>query len=81
MKTTVHLSEDLLTEARRLSSHQGIALGSLIEEGLRLAIQHRTRSGTFRLRNASVKGMGLQPGVMEGSWNRVPGGIYEGRGS
>ena len=81
MKTTVDLSEDLLAKAKRLTVSQGTTLRSLIEEGLRMAIQHRTRTEDFRLRDASVEGKGVQPGVVEGSWDQVAGGIYEGRGS
>ena len=38
------------------------------------------RSGAFRLRKASFKGQGLQPGVAGASWERIREMAYEGRG-
>jgi hypothetical protein len=80
MKTTVEISDSLLAEARRLAAREGTTVRALVEQGLRRVIVERTRSGGFRLRKASFKGQGLQPGVAAAPWERIRDMAYEGRG-
>ena len=80
MKTTVEIPDQLLDEARRLASREGTTLRALIEEGLRRIVGERKRTGPFRLRKATFKGDGLQPGVAGSSWDRLREMAYEGRG-
>lgn len=80
MKTTVDIADALLDEAKRVASREGTTLRALIEQGLRRTLAERRRGGRFRLRRASFKGQGLQPGVKELSWERVRELAYEGRG-
>jgi hypothetical protein len=56
-------------------------LRALIEEGLRRILKRRQRRGDFRLRRATFRGNGLQPGVREGSWERIRDLVYERRGA
>jgi hypothetical protein len=56
-------------------------LRALIEEGLRRVLERRQKHGRFRLRRASFRGNGLQPGVREGRWEPIRDRIYEGRGA
>jgi hypothetical protein len=80
MKTTVEIPDALLDEARKLATRQGTTLRVLIIEGLRNSITERRRAASFRLRNASVAGEGLQPGIEAADWNRIRELAYEGRG-
>jgi len=48
---------------------------------LRLVVRRRQRSGEFRLRDASVGGAGVQPGIDEGDWAHIREVIYEDRGA
>ncbi len=80
MKTTIEIPDALLDEARRLAAREGTTLRALIEQGLRRIITERKRSGGFRLRKATFKGDGLQPGVATASWERIRDMAYEGRG-
>ena len=80
MKTTIEIPDPLLAEARRIALKQGVTLRTLVEEGLRRVLRER-RTGGFRLRRASFRGKGLQPGVREGGWERVRDLAYEGRGA
>ena len=80
MKTTIEISNSLLTEARRIAAREGTTLRALVEQGLRRVIGERKRSSAFRLRKATFKGEGLQPGVDTGSWERIRALAYEGRG-
>jgi hypothetical protein len=66
MKTTVEISDPLFEQARALAAKQGLHFRALVEEGLRIVIETRTRAEVkpFRLRDGSFQGRhGLQPGV------------------
>jgi len=80
MKTTIEIADALLKQAKRVAAKEGTTVRALIEQGLRRALAERKRRGGFRLRRATFKGRGLQPGVMELSWERVRELAYEGRG-
>ena len=47
----------------------------------RVLAERRGRAAPFRLRDASFRGDGLQPGVATGSWEAIRDAIYEGRGA
>ena len=81
MKTTVDISDSLLQAAKEFSIREKVTLRELVEEGLREVLEKRREAGDFRLRPASFKGEGLQPGISEGSWARIRDLIYEGRGA
>jgi len=51
------------------------------KQGLRRALADRKRHRKFRLRRASFKGKGLQPGISAESWDRIRDLVYEGRGA
>ncbi|MFI5311937.1 MAG: hypothetical protein ACHQQ3_11925, partial [Gemmatimonadales bacterium] len=81
MKTTIDIADSILEGARATASREGTTLRALVEEGLRLVLgKHRARATRFRLRDASFKGNGVQPGVDLGDWDSIRRAIYEGRG-
>ena len=81
MKTTVEISDSLFAEARRVAQRENRSLRALIEEGLRLVVGHRRAArGQFRLRPASFRGEGLDPGLESGDWEAIRRRAYEGRG-
>jgi len=80
MKTTVEISDPLARDIRDLAARQHTTLRALIEAGLRAVLQEQSRAGTFRLRDASFAGNGLQPEFRDGGWERVRRAVYEGRG-
>ena len=80
MKTTIEITDALLIEAKRLAAREGITVRTLVEQGLRQAIRERRKRAEFRLRKATFRGEGLQPGVAERGWERVRELAYEGRG-
>ncbi len=81
MKTTIEIADALLDEAKRVAANEDTTLRTLMEEGLRRALAERKQRRKFRLRRASFKGRGLQPGVAGGSWERIRDLVYEGRGA
>ena len=70
-KTTVELAHSLVAEAKKTAAREGTTLEALLEEGVRRALAERKGGPTFRLRKATFSGRGLQPGVSEGSWERI----------
>jgi Arc/MetJ family transcription regulator len=80
MKTTIDIADALLDEAKRVAAKEGTTVRALVEQGLRRALAERRRGGRFRLRRASFRGKGLQPGVRELGWERIRELAYEGRG-
>jgi len=82
MKTTIDIPGPLLEEARRAADREGTTLRALVEAGLRrILAERRGKDAPFRLRDASFRGEGLQPGVASGSWEAIRDAIYEGRGA
>ncbi len=71
MKTTVHIPDSLLEEARKLANQEQTTIKALIEEGLRLTIESRRHKSKFRLRKATFKGNGLQPNIAGASWDKI----------
>ncbi|HEV8722030.1 MAG TPA: type II toxin-antitoxin system VapB family antitoxin [Candidatus Binatia bacterium] len=81
MKTTIEISDSLLDEAKKLAAKEGTTVRALVEQGLRRIVAERKKSrGAFRLRKATFKGKGLQPGVQDATWDRIRESIYQGRG-
>lgn len=80
MKTTIEIPNSLLEEAKKVASREGTTVRALVETGLRHVLSERKKRGVFRLRKASFKGKGLQPGVADASWERITEMAYEGRG-
>ena len=72
MKTTVDISDSLLREARRLATRQGVTLRTLIERGLHRVVAETKQQAPFKLRRATFKGKGLQPGLRGASSKRTP---------
>jgi len=80
MKTTLHIPNSLLEEARKLVQREHTTLKALVEEGLRRIISERQRRSSFQLRKATFKGNGLQPHLAGAPWEKIRELSYEGRG-
>jgi hypothetical protein len=80
MKTTIDIADAILDEARVIAARDGVTVRSLVEEGLREVLARRRRRARFRLRDASFKGKGVQPGVDLNDWAAIASTIYGGRG-
>ena len=82
MKTTIEISDAVLAEAKKVARRERTTVRALVEAALRRFLaERRGREKPFRLRRASFRGKGLQPGFEGGSWERIRDAIYEGRGS
>jgi len=80
MKTTIDIADALFLEARRVAERDRTTFRSLVEQGLRLALDSRKKAKKFRLKDGRVRGHGLQPGIDLANWEQIRTLIYEGRG-
>ena len=81
MKTTLDISDALLEQAKATATREGVTLRSLVEQGLQSVLASRHAAKPFKLRDASVKGKGLNPEFADADWATVRDMIYEGRGT
>jgi putative antitoxin of VapBC-like toxin-antitoxin system len=81
MRTTIDIPDALLEEARNIAARDHTTVSALIEHGLRHALAERKAAPEFHLRKVTFKGEGLQPGVADGTWERIRDLIYEGDGA
>jgi hypothetical protein len=82
MKTTIHIPDSLIDEARKVARQEKTTLKALVEEGLRKVVSER-RGGKpegFKLRKAAFRGQGLQPHLAGVTWDQILDISYEGRG-
>jgi len=81
MKTSVEIPDSLFQEVRNLAAQEHTTLRVLMEEGLRRVVSERKRTTRFKLRKASFRGKGLQPGMEGASWQQIRDAAYQGRGA
>lgn len=81
MKTTIDIADDLFLQAKRIASENSTTLEEIVQMALRRFFeQEKARVSSFTLRDASVEGNGVQPGIDEGDWAEIRHLVYEGRG-
>ena len=81
MKTTLEISDSILTQAKQLARDQNVTLRSLAEEGLRKVIEERTARKSCRVSPVTFRGKGLSPEFQGATWQRIRDASYEGHGS
>lgn len=75
MKTTIEISDELLSRAKRLARQQKKTLREVIEEALRRQIASAPVE-KFQLKRDPFKGKGLQSPIVEGRWEAIRDLIY-----
>lgn len=81
MKTTIEIADPLFHEAKRLAARDATTLRELVEAGLRRVIAERRGARSVELRDARVRGRGLQTGFAGAGWDAIREAAYEGRGA
>jgi hypothetical protein len=76
MKTTVDLPDALVHEAQEVARAEGTTLRTLVEDGLRVALERRRSGSRFRLPDASVDGNGLRPEFRDAGWDELRAAAY-----
>ncbi len=80
MKTTIQLSDAVLSQVRTLARRERTTIRALVEEALRRLLKDRRGGGAYEFAETSVGGQGLQPGIREADWGAIREMIYEGQG-
>ena len=71
MKVTIEISDDLHRALQALAQREGTTISALVEEALAGVVHRVDSDGPFRLRDASVEGKGLRPGIREGDFREL----------
>ena len=79
MKTTVEIQDQLFVRAQRKARREGRSLRSVIEEGLRLALDVTTVAESYHLPDLSVGEPGSVDPLESMSWAELRDEIYGGR--
>jgi hypothetical protein len=80
MKTTIEISNAVLSAARAVAARESTTVRALVEEGLRKVLVERRTRAVFHLRKVTFEGRGIRPEIREGGWETVRDQAYEGRG-
>jgi len=81
MKTTIEISDSILTRAKQLAREQNVTLRSLAEEGLRKVIEERSARGSCRVSPVTFRGNGLSQEFQGATWEQIQDAAYEGHGA
>ena len=80
MKTTIDIADALFERAKVLAERDKTTLRALVEEGLRAVLERRAGNHhPFKLRDGSVAGNGVRPGIALDNRDQMIALIYEGR--
>lgn len=72
MKTTIDIADSLLDAAKQAAARDGVTLRTLVEQGLRHALQARKpQAERFSLRDESFQGQGLQTAAQGMGWDAL----------
>lgn len=80
MKTTVELPDALVQEAMTLAVKHQTTFRALVELGLDLTLHDLREPKAYKMKDVSVRGLGLQPGQENMTWPEIRAMIYEGHG-
>ena len=73
VKTTIEISDSLLTRARSFARRDGRTRRALVEEGLRRVLEERPRATAYRLPDRSVGVLGAPDPLAQVTWHEIYG--------
>ena len=81
MKTTIDISDPILTQAKQLAHEQHQTLRSLVEEGLAKVIEERACKKLPSVSPVVFSGKGLSPEFRDATWQETRNAVYKGHGA
>jgi hypothetical protein len=81
VKTTIDISDHLLSRAKEVARREKTSLRELTEEGLELAIAKRTAHRKRPVKPVVFDGRGLSPEFRGKSWAEIRDAIYKDAGA
>ena len=81
MKITIDIATDLAVRAQALAAKRGVTLRTVVEQGLRMALEEDQGAKRYRLPNRSVQGRGLHREFGSRPWSDILEASYGGRES
>jgi len=76
MKTTIDINDELAQQAKAMAARRGTTFRSIVEHGIRLALEEASRSKPYRLDDKSVQGSGLQADFRDRRWAEIREAAY-----
>ena len=80
MKTTIEISDDLLSRAKQLGRRQGKTLRAVVEDGLRQVLKRDTGTAARHVKPVVFRRGGLSKEFASAPWTALRDEIYRGRG-
>jgi len=81
MKTTVDIAQELFVRVRKTADAQGVTFKAFLESALWQALRPQpVKKKKRKMKDMSVKGQGVQPGIDVTNWEQMRAMAYEGRG-
>ena len=71
MKTTIDLSDALLTAAKAHAAQHRTTLRALVEQSLARTLREAKNAPAFKLKDASVRGKGQAPAARAQPWSAI----------
>ena len=81
VKTTIEISDNLLSRAKELAAREKTTLKELAEEGLELVLSRHGHGTAARIKPVVVQGQGLSAAFKGKSWAEIRDEIHRGPGS
>ena len=81
MKTTIEISDNLLSQAKQMAHEQKVTLRSIVEAGLVQALKERSQRTAKPIQPVVFGGNGLNQEFKDRPWQAVRDAAYEGHGA
>lgn len=80
MKTTIDIADNIMERSRQVTRAEKTTFRDLVEEGLLLVIDRRTKAKKTKIEPVTVKGNGLTDAFVNAPWSQIRQATYEGHG-
>ncbi len=80
MKTTIDIADNIMERSKQVARRENATFRDLVEEGLLLVIDRRTKARKAKIEPVTVKGNGLTDAFLNAPWSQIRQAAYEGHG-